>query len=330
MINSKSVTIATVTYGNRWEYLKQVIGRVFSFSEVDRMVIVDNGTSYDLQKKIDENFKSYSNRISFVKSLDTGGSASGFYQAIKEAYAIYSEYIMLLDDDNLPEKNLFKNLNTDSGEIFKNKKNVIAFYRDRYFKDMFEKRITYKKERYENSYCKFSIINKIYKKRYTERLNDSNFCPVVYAQYSGLLLKTEIINEIGYPNRNFFLYVDDTDYTYRITKAGYNILAYRNGKIRDLEKSWSQIEDEKEVDPHLMIFQQENPERGLYYIRNRVYFELNNLVTNKFLYNVNRVIYYTAIFIKFMPKNKKGFLLFKQMIKVNKDASTGKLGKFSN
>lgn len=326
MIREASITVATVTYGNRWQYLEKVVERIINMPEVRNMVIIDNGATYDLKEKVHDTFN-LKKDIVIVVNQKVGGSAEGFYQAIKNSRTMSGEYLMILDDDNLPEKDIFKNLNCDYKNVNSSDKDVIAFYRDRYFKDIFDKNLSYSKGRFENSYCKFSIKNKIFKNRCAIKLVDSNFSKVIYSQYSGLLLRKEILDVVGYPNRDYFLYVDDTDFTYRLTQSGYTVLAYKNGKINDLEKSWSQVENEKEVDPHKMIFKQDNPNRGLYYIRNRVYFELNNLVTNKFLYNLNRVIYYMAIFIKYMPKNRHGLSIFSQMIKMNIDAQKGILGK---
>ena len=55
--------------------------------------------------------------------------------------------------------------------------------------------------------------------------------------YGGLFFHRSIIDIIGLPDTNYFLYGDDFDFSYRITKKGGKIFLVTQSVIEDLEKS---------------------------------------------------------------------------------------------
>lgn len=96
------VSVVTVTYGERWEFLSQVIKRLLSFDLIYRIVIVDNGSSYDLKSKITE---LADERLILVGEGYNTGSAVGYKIGIAHAYQhTDTDFIWLLDDDNLPDE----------------------------------------------------------------------------------------------------------------------------------------------------------------------------------------------------------------------------------
>ncbi len=55
---------------------------------------------------------------------------------------------------------------------------------------------------------------------------------------AGLFFHKDLIEKIGLPDESYFLYVDDFDFTYRITKAGGEIWMVTNSHLHDLESSF--------------------------------------------------------------------------------------------
>jgi cellulose synthase/poly-beta-1,6-N-acetylglucosamine synthase-like glycosyltransferase len=94
-----------VTYGNRFNYIKQVIDACFS-EGVDKIIIVDNKSIDESKKKLNKVAKEYKHKLQLIALNENRGSAGGFIVGLKIAYNDPScEYIWLLDDDNLPAKN---------------------------------------------------------------------------------------------------------------------------------------------------------------------------------------------------------------------------------
>jgi len=135
---------------------------------------------------------------------------------------------------------------------------------------------------------------------------------------SGIYIHKNILNKIGYPNEDLYLYVDDVEWSYRITRMGGKIYLILDSKIDDLELSWCVTKNVKETGFSIMA--RGNPYRVYYTIRNRVFFEINNFVDNKVIYWINIFVY--LLLINF-SKTKN----IKLIIKAVKDGYNGKLGK---
>ncbi|RYE16485.1 MAG: glycosyltransferase, partial [Sphingobacteriaceae bacterium] len=109
MANIKyKVCVLTVTYGNRWRFLQQVLQRVLSFAEVVQVIVVDNASDFSVLK---EASALNDHRVKVLVNAENKGSAGGYHQALKYAdEQVDADFFWLLDDDNLPDKNALKTL----------------------------------------------------------------------------------------------------------------------------------------------------------------------------------------------------------------------------
>ena len=95
------VCAVTVTYGNRFHLLKQVIKACFK-EGVDRMIIVDNASNENSKKQL-KKYEENNERIKVIYLDKNTGSAGGYKRGLQEAYKDpICEFIWLLDDDNKP------------------------------------------------------------------------------------------------------------------------------------------------------------------------------------------------------------------------------------
>jgi len=330
------VCVVTVTYGNRFHFLKQVVDAALK-ENVCKVIVVDNNSVAESREKLREYERELGNQKIKVLYLDDNyGSAGGFKRGLEEAYNDPDcEFIWLLDDDNKPMEGALKVLldfwNSSETE---NKEERIALLSYRFKKEQVAKKaiILNKPEiviGLKNSFLGFHIKElprKIY--RYLKRvffdekmtLNDKDikFGKVPVAPYGGLFIHKNIINEIGYPDENFYLYADDHEWSYRISKNGGEIYLIFDSKIDDIELSWHVPKENKETT--FSIISKANPFRVYYSIRNRVYFEMNNLVNNRAIYWINAFSYLLLISM-ISTKN------LKIIIKAIKDGYKGNLGK---
>ena len=116
------------------------------------------------------------------------------------------------------------------------------------------------------------------------------------------------------------MYADDFDFSYRITKMGGKIILVFDAIINDIDESWKSVE----IKNPIVKLLKGNPRKTFYYVRNRTYFEMKNLMTSRFVYNVNIFIVICAMcgFSLFNRKNNL-FLFFRAL----HDGKSGKLGK---
>lgn len=331
------VYVVTVTYGNRFDLLKQVIDAALN-EGVYKVIVVDNKSELESRNKLMEYEKLSNDKLKVLYLDDNYGSAGGFKKGLELAYSDSEcEFIWILDDDNKTIDGSLKTLLSfwHSLEI-KNKEEKIALlsYRPKNNQLAKEAIIHNKPELVlgvkKNGFLGFHIKElhkKIYrylKRRFktkdniVEQETEKKFGVLSSASYGGLFIHKNILNKIGYPNEDLYLYVDDVEWSYRITRMGGKIYLILDSKIDDLELSWCVTKNVKETGFSIMA--RGNPYRVYYTIRNRVFFEINNFVDNKVIYWINIFVY--LLLINF-SKTKN----IKLIIKAVKDGYNGKLGK---
>lgn len=317
----RSIDVVIVTYGDRWHFLKEVITRCYDFEEVSNIIVVDNNSSYDIKNNIEKEFGQRDDLIIIANNINKG-SAGGYNQGIKHVYELGSEgQILLLDDDNVPEITMIDEFKNASKRLAKNNV-ILCAYREDWAGDIKGKQIK------NNSFFQFHIGDKFINKRIDNKDIELNGNLVLkqYTTYGGLLFDKKVIPEVGLPNVNFFLYVDDTDFTYRMTLKGFEIYCVLSAKVNDIDKSWHKKEN---IPMFKSFFKVDDTSRGEINIRNRVYFELKYLTTSKIVYYGNLSIYLMYVFIMYMPKKIQGIGKFYKIIKQINNGRKGMLGNLN-
>lgn len=325
----------TVTYGNRFHLLKQVIDSALS-EGVAKIIVVDNNSVTESREKL----KAYeqelgSDRIKVLYLDDNYGSAGGFKRGLEEAYSDSNcEFIWLLDDDNEPQKDsldILKNFWNDLKQEDKNGKVSLLSYR----KD----RVAYKEAIMtnnpdlvlgrKNSFLGFHIIDlpkkvlKVFKRKIgikTFKENeDTKSGKVSVAPYGGMFFHKNLMDSISYPNEEFYLYADDHEWSYRITRGGGNIYLVLDSIVDDIDTSWNIVTNKQK---QFELIANGNQFRMYYNTRNRVYFEKMNLTTNQLIYKTNILI--MRVLVKLSDKLGENYKIFSKAIA---NGLLGKLGK---
>lgn len=203
--------VVIVTY-NRLELLKECIIACINQKEEFEKILVINNASTDGTKEYLENLN-YKN-IEIVNSRENLGGAGGFHLGIDRATSYDLDYLLLIDDDAMLDCNYNKeiikymkkndtNICAYSGIVKTN--NVIQFEHRRHLHNGF-KCTNSTPDEYNLEYFDYDL---------------STFC--------GLYISMDIIKKIGLPNKEFFIWFDDTEYSLRIREYG---------KIRNINKAW--------------------------------------------------------------------------------------------
>ncbi|MFI0429726.1 glycosyltransferase [Mariniflexile sp. HMF6888] len=296
----------TVTYGDRFKYLKQVIDSLLE-QKIDKILIVSNGSNENSLNKTKELVRK-TNNIELIDLKSNTGSANGFYQGIKYAYDKGAEYIWLLDDDNKPTKNSLKILKEERVNLINKYTNeslaLLSYRNDRKIYsdaiDLINPRLMLG---VNNSFLGFSLFNNIeslFKTKKPKVVTQKDRGIVAVAPYGGLFFHRDLISKIGFPDISYFLYGDDYDFTYRITKTGGKIFLIKKSKIIDLEKSFHLIKNKRF---NTRYFNTDSKERIFYSVRNGIVFE-QNFVSNKSIYLINASFYLLTVLLIlfFYPK----------------------------
>ncbi len=132
------------------------------------------------------------------------------------------------------------------------------------------------------------------------------------APYGGFFFHSEIIDKINLPDERYFLYADDFEYTYRVTKYGGQILLVCKSLVKDVEDVWFNKEGNKKISYR---FLDSTNYRMLYSVRNTAHFIKKHLVTNKFIFAANYHFYMMYILmIAFLQNKLSSYGIFKSAI----------------
>jgi GT2 family glycosyltransferase len=298
------VTIVIVTYGDRFIYLKQVI-KSASIQNIEKIIIISNGASRNTLNGIQDLKKEIKISLHLIDLKENTGSASGFYHGIKYAYDNGAEFIWLLDDDNMPLDEALQALKLFWNDCKELKKPIaLLSYRDD--RKVFKKALIDKNPRAmlgrDNSFLGFHIfdlVKRIAKKNNVEYDGQSqsnlNYGQVLVAPYGGLFFHRSLIELIGFPDKRYFLYGDDYDFSYRITKNNGFIFLVMDSLIKDLETSFH-LKQGKEGIFKNRFLKTDSKDKIFFATRNGIWFE-NNFVTNNFMYYLNSFAYIMLTFV---------------------------------
>jgi GT2 family glycosyltransferase len=287
-----------VTYGNRSALFSRVFERILEES-IDRIIVVNNKASAESEDCLKKFKNEYSDKFEIINLSKNTGTAFAFKTGLEYISSIDEcKYIWLLDDDNLPEKGTLsklKQFSEDYEEVNHKEVSLISDRGDDYYINCIIENNPWIAINRINSFWNFHILDvpkKIKSRFHKQLINKSklsqNYAEIKIIHYGGLFINKKIVKEIGYPDVNYFMYVDDYEFTYRISKAGYKIFFLATTKVNDIERSWGNRITGTQFS---RLAKSQYPVRLYYSTRNIVNFQRENTVSNWFIYYVNFMVF---------------------------------------
>ena len=183
-----------VTYNRKFELIKCLQALLTQSCKPDTIIIVDNNSTDGTFSLIKETFPDNS-CLSYINTGKNLGGAGGFYNGAKLAFEIGADWIWLMDDDCVPEKNCLE-------KLIKGVKNK---------RDIYSPIILSANDR---STTLWGI----------KASPDTGNVEVITLPFNGFLINRESIEEIGLPEKRFFIYGDDTEYNLRAKTSGRKVV----------------------------------------------------------------------------------------------------------
>jgi GT2 family glycosyltransferase len=297
MRTTSAVTVVTVTYGKRWHLLQRVLQEVRA-QGVREVVLVDNAADLPTAELAAE----FGDFVKIVHLSHNSGSAAGFKRGIIHALEAGAEYLLMLDDDNVPLPGSIALLSQSLAEVrSRSDSKLVAVLGNRYNPDsmhQFAGKSTCMRQGSFLGFHLFEVPAKIFKrlclwaqipaKRVIPPLFTVNVCT-----YGGLMFHRSLIERVGLPYEDFVLYVDDYELTYRITSSGGSITLVTAARIDDLEIQWNSGERFSSTFKAWLLG--EGDLRAYYTARNLCYFETNLQHHCKWLRQLNKVLYFRML-----------------------------------
>jgi GT2 family glycosyltransferase len=332
-MDAMTVCCVFVTYANRFHLLSRVVEEVVK-QGVNKVVIVDNASIAESAAGIDKLVQNNTS-ISLHRFEANQGSAKGFKTGLEIASQAGCDFIWILDDDNLPGHGVLTLLRQywqqEGRGMEKEERLALLCLR----KDREEFMRTLRKGTAaailppRNSFMGFHI-NEIFLKlkerlrssRHPELTVRSEPLRVDAASYGGLFFHKKLLQWNGLPDDSFVLYIDDFDFTYRITKSGGGIWLLPACIVEDIDQSFY-LPTSKKLLYHSTL---DTPRDAFVYyvVRNSVYFAAGNLVTAKSIFYLNKYLFITFISLIALLRGK--FKRLGLIYRAIKDGSEGRMG----
>ncbi|WP_431462734.1 glycosyltransferase family 2 protein [Lactobacillus crispatus] len=192
----KKIAAVVVTY-NRKKLLSKCIDSILNQTMNLDIIVIDNmstdGTYEMLNNLIREK------KIIYRSTGKNIGGAGGFNMGLRVAYELGYEYFWLMDDDCIPTKDALKHL-IDFGNSVDNKFGFIS------------SKVLWK----DNKICKMNIPKISLGQHVTDF--SKAVIPIKMATFVSFLTRRAVVEKIGLPIKDFFIWGDDIEYSQRISK----------------------------------------------------------------------------------------------------------------
>lgn len=315
------VDVLIVTYGNRWHLLEKVLTGLGKEKNIRQVTVVNNKSNYDVNEKVRS---LHDNRIKVLDLEKNFGSAYAYTFGL--SYLLnqpQAGLILLLDDDNLPvdtciDKMLLKwdlsTLHEKESQLM-----LMAMRPSRHYLQNASKGLKTKLFfPLKNHFLGFNLFRPdiwLMKKLYPRTLRNKpvkDEVSIPCAPYGGLFFHKKLLFKNGMPDKRFFTYADDFDFTYRHVKHNGSILLLPACIVNDLEVSLVNKKREGIFRPK---FLQMEKYRLFCLMRNTMFFTKHYFITSRFIFAINRFIYTLYLFLLALIYGKlKTFFLFNSAV----------------
>lgn len=264
-----NIYAVVVTY-NRKDILTKCIDAILTQTHpVSKLVIIDNNSTDGTEKYLkkegyigSEPVKDNTDKIVYKKLPQNIGGAGGFHEGMKAAREEDADWIWIMDDDVIPEKNCLEELVAARGRINEDVSFLASSIRGTNGEAMNVPKITRKQFMHYTDWYKYL---------------DSGIVQIVKATFVSLLINGKAVKKCGLPWKEFFIWGDDSEYTQRIIRDYGPAYMVGKSKALHLRASANELSLVKETDVKRI------PMYFYYYRNNLIVFREYETVLYRFL-----------------------------------------------
>lgn len=290
-----------VTFNRKDDLVKNIEAMLSQTCQVDKYFIIDNHGSDETEQRLREAGYLSNPLIEYVYLEENIGGAGGFYTGLKLAYDEGFDLICLMDDDGRPaDTNMMKTLVDKACELHQT--NVYLLLNALVYGP--------------NEVLSFGLNGGIKTKKDALRRAENGLILGTINPFNGTLVSRELVDKIGYPNKDFFIKGDEQDYYYCALNADASVATVVDSNYYHpiLERKSFKILGK------IKKGSTESPWKEYYRARNFTYMFKRNGEPIKYIrQNVRQIL----IAIKYNPQKNK---TIKMIIKGWKDGLSGRLG----
>lgn len=261
--DDETIVVAVVVTFNRRDALARTLAGVFSQNrKPDSVIVVDNNSGDGTQVMLRQRFHD----AMCLPMSENQGFAAGLAAGMARATDLGADFCWLLDDDSVPKPQALARLLTVAGSA--PDAGIVGLDGAMLFWGVPDERPA--------------------RLRPVETDGDSELFDCDYVLVDGALVRRSVIDDIGYPRQDFFMMLEDLEYTSRAVRSGWSVLVLKEDLIhrRHLGSGGAQMNGSAP------------PWRGYYQARNHVAIALEHRSPLEFagaIYRQLRFIAATAV-----------------------------------
>jgi len=199
----EKIAAVVVSYNRKILLVQCLDALLLQVFPIDLIIVVDNASTDGTSELLKERGYIGNKKIKYIGLKENTGGAGGFYEGMKMGFEMGFDWLWLMDDDAIPEKRASLALVEGSELLIKNNTDFGALG-----SIAIENR----------EFCKLSWVFKSSnpKKDYHSLYELDRNIEVESLSFLGIFINREMISEIGYPEKDLFIWWDEIEYSLRI------------------------------------------------------------------------------------------------------------------
>jgi len=218
----ETVAVVVVTYNRAGLLLRMLGALAASQRRPDAVIVVDNASTDHTKTVLDGARDAYSDLpLQVIRPEENLGGAGGFHLGVEAAYEQGFDRIWLMDDDVLPAPGCL-------GVLMDVDEDCLMAVREDTSGRLVEKAaVTFDLRNPLRIKPKTAMVETAYGERSAmpDRVELENVA------FEGFMVRHRVVEQIGLPDPDFFIFYDDVDYALRARRAGFRIWAVRDAVL---------------------------------------------------------------------------------------------------
>jgi GT2 family glycosyltransferase len=225
--STETVAVVVVTYNRAALLMRMLAGLATLERQPDAVIVVDNASTDHTQTVLDGVGDAHPALPLQVLRPETNlGGAGGFHLGMRTAYEQGFDRVWLMDDDVVPAPDCL-------GVLMDVDEDCLMSVREDRAGNLVEKAaVTFDLRNPLAIRPKTAMVETTY----GERSAMPDKVAIENVAFEGFMVRRTVIEAIGLPDPDFFIFYDDVDYALRARRAGFTIWAVRDAVlVRQLE-----------------------------------------------------------------------------------------------
>jgi rhamnopyranosyl-N-acetylglucosaminyl-diphospho-decaprenol beta-1,3/1,4-galactofuranosyltransferase len=195
-----SRVVAVVVTFNRLSLLQRLVGRLREVPEVDEVLVVDNASTDGTGEWLDAQPDVVRRTLA-----ENRGGAGGFHEGLEWAMERDADLAWLMDDDGVPDRDCLARLLEHEGEL--------DFWGPAVLAEQDPSRLCFPIRLPGGTHV-------VHRMSEVEAAAQDGLVADVVIPFNGVLVTRELVERIGLPREEFFIWGDDVEYLWRAQRAG--------------------------------------------------------------------------------------------------------------